>query len=267
MLPKLRSRLTYGNVVATVALFVALGGSAAASVIISSNSQVGPNTISGHKPPQGDHANLVPGSVNNHDLATGAVTSPKLVPGAVTTPKLGTSSVTGAKVLNDSLTGADINESTLNGSQITGVDAHELAGRTASHYPNQFSTARSDMSGTGTGTTVGLFGGALSGIGSFSVHCQTGSNSFVRLVANNGQSDLGTDQVTRDSSPPIVASQAINDNPGQMIQLVDTSPTVVTWQIQDQNSTEIATLILGFQIGSPLPNDCSFTAQLLMTQT
>jgi hypothetical protein len=45
------------NVVSLAALFVAMGGTATAvTYAASSNSQVGPNTISGHKPPTGDHA-------------------------------------------------------------------------------------------------------------------------------------------------------------------------------------------------------------------
>jgi hypothetical protein len=67
-----------------MALFVALGGTATAvTYVVSSNSQVGPNTISGHHPPSGDHSNLIPASVNGQD------------------------------VTDNSLRGADINESTL----------------------------------------------------------------------------------------------------------------------------------------------------------
>jgi hypothetical protein len=43
------ARFSYANVVATLALFVALGGSAAAAVIVSSNDQIAPNTIHGAK--------------------------------------------------------------------------------------------------------------------------------------------------------------------------------------------------------------------------
>jgi hypothetical protein len=60
--------LSFANVVSLIALFVALGGTALASVIISSNSQVGPGTISGHKPPSGKHANIISGSVNGSDV-------------------------------------------------------------------------------------------------------------------------------------------------------------------------------------------------------
>jgi hypothetical protein len=57
-------------VVAYLALFVALGGTATAvTYVVSSNSQVGPGTISGHKPPSGDHANVIAGSINGTDIA------------------------------------------------------------------------------------------------------------------------------------------------------------------------------------------------------
>jgi hypothetical protein len=88
------------NVVGYIALFVALGGTAMASVIITSNSQVASNTISGHKPPSGKHANLFAGSVNNQDVAA------------------------------NSLTGANVNESTL-----TGDVQHLIYTATASPNP------------------------------------------------------------------------------------------------------------------------------------
>jgi hypothetical protein len=60
-MPRIRHHLTYANVMATLAVFIALGGTAIASVIITSNSQVAQNTISGHKPPSG--------SINGSDIA------------------------------------------------------------------------------------------------------------------------------------------------------------------------------------------------------
>jgi len=44
-------RPSHATVIAYLALFVALGGTAMASLIITSNSQVDRGTISGHKPP------------------------------------------------------------------------------------------------------------------------------------------------------------------------------------------------------------------------
>jgi hypothetical protein len=49
---------------------VALGGTATAvTYVVSSNSQVGPGTISGHKPPSGKHANIIPESITGRDIA------------------------------------------------------------------------------------------------------------------------------------------------------------------------------------------------------
>ncbi len=64
---------TYANVMATLALVVALGGTAAATttVIVKSNHEVAAGTIAGHHPPIVDHANLIPGSVAGLDLSPG----------------------------------------------------------------------------------------------------------------------------------------------------------------------------------------------------
>jgi hypothetical protein len=89
-----RRHLTFANVVSLAALFVALGGTATAvTYVVSSNSQIGPGTVSGHKPPTGKHANIIRGSVNGTDLAGGAVN--------------------GAKVQNGSLTAADADTTSL----------------------------------------------------------------------------------------------------------------------------------------------------------
>jgi hypothetical protein len=68
-----RQHLTFANVCSLVAVFIALGGTAMAAVVVSSNSQVAQNTISGHKPPSGKHANLIAGSVNGQDVADNSI--------------------------------------------------------------------------------------------------------------------------------------------------------------------------------------------------
>jgi hypothetical protein len=66
----IRSHLTYANVMSTLAVFLVIGGGTAlASYVISSNTQVGPGTISGHNPPTGKHSNIIPGSINGADIA------------------------------------------------------------------------------------------------------------------------------------------------------------------------------------------------------
>jgi len=66
---RIRQHLTFANVVSVIALFIALGGTALASVIITKNSQVDRGTISGHHPPSGDHPNIIGGSINGKDIA------------------------------------------------------------------------------------------------------------------------------------------------------------------------------------------------------
>jgi hypothetical protein len=110
----LRSNLTYANVMATLAVFLVLGGGTAlGAFVVSNNSQIGPNTVSGHKPNPGQHSNLIPGTVNATDLAASAVTGPKIAANAVTGPKIAANAITGAMTLDNSLTGADVNESAL----------------------------------------------------------------------------------------------------------------------------------------------------------
>ena len=67
---RIRQHLTYANVMVTILAFVVLGGGTAlAAYVVSSNSQIGPGTISGHKPPSGKHANVIAGSINGLDIA------------------------------------------------------------------------------------------------------------------------------------------------------------------------------------------------------
>jgi hypothetical protein len=67
---RIRKHLTYANVISTLTLFLVLGGGTAlAAYVVSSNSQIGPGTVSGHKPPTGKHANIIAGSINGKDIA------------------------------------------------------------------------------------------------------------------------------------------------------------------------------------------------------
>src|SRR4051794_12679219 len=110
-------------IVACIALFVALGGTAMAPFVVSSNSQVGPNTIYGANKPASANDNIVDGSVAPVDIrpsslrgdrvADGSLTGADIGDGSVSGGKLAKNSVPGAKIANDSLTGAQVNESTL----------------------------------------------------------------------------------------------------------------------------------------------------------
>ena len=89
MIAKLLQRLTYANVISTLALFVALGGGAYAAVKLPAN------------------------SVTTKQIKPGAVKASDLGKGSVTLSKVRSNAVDKSKVVDNSLTGADVNESTL----------------------------------------------------------------------------------------------------------------------------------------------------------
>jgi hypothetical protein len=133
---RIRSHLTYANVMVTILAFVVLGGGTAiGAIVVSDNSQVAAGTISGHNPPSGKHANIIAGSVNGTDLATGAVTSGKIGTSAVTMGKLAGNSVNSAKIVDGSVMGADLNTADVKSSLgMRSGTLFELQGGTADLY-------------------------------------------------------------------------------------------------------------------------------------
>jgi hypothetical protein len=86
---QLRKRLTYANVMSSIAVFLVLGGATALA------------------------AGLAKNSVGSKQLKANSVTAKKIKKNAVTGKKIKANAVTGQKVKDGSLTGADINLSTL----------------------------------------------------------------------------------------------------------------------------------------------------------
>jgi hypothetical protein len=116
-----RPKLSYANVTATVALFIALGGGALAATHLARN------------------------SVGTSQLRKSAVTTPKIKRAAVTTAKLASHAVTGEKVATGSLTAADLAPGTIpspiprtarlqSGETITGFVAIENAAAGGSDF-------------------------------------------------------------------------------------------------------------------------------------
>jgi hypothetical protein len=89
-LKQIRKRLTYANVMSSIAVFLILGGASAIAA-----GQLGKN------------------SVGSKQLKSNAVTTKKIKKNAVTTKKIKKGAVDGSKVKDASLTGADINLGTL----------------------------------------------------------------------------------------------------------------------------------------------------------
>ena len=110
MLAGISSRLTYANVMASIAVFIALSAGAYA-------------------------AGLAPDSVKSKQIKDEQVKDQDLAPGAVTTVKLGDGSITTGKVIDETLVGDDLADETVTGSKVvdetlTGskVDDGSLAG-------------------------------------------------------------------------------------------------------------------------------------------
>jgi hypothetical protein len=99
VLEKLRSHLTYANVMVTLLAFVVLGGGAYAA------SRLPDNSVRSR--------NIVDGQVLRRDLGAGSVNNGKLAPDAVTGAKVADGTLTGGDVRADSLTGLNIDESSL----------------------------------------------------------------------------------------------------------------------------------------------------------
>jgi hypothetical protein len=116
MISRLRPKLTYSNAIATIALFVALGGVAVAAGL--PKNSVGPKQ-------------LKRGAVKARSLGRGAVTSPKLAPKSVIVGKLGPSAVLPGNIVDGGITsnkiagGAVIAKSIKNGVVTTNKLANE----------------------------------------------------------------------------------------------------------------------------------------------
>ncbi|MFL5897301.1 MAG: hypothetical protein ACJ76D_02380 [Solirubrobacterales bacterium] len=153
----IRKRLTYANVMSTLAVFLVLGGGAAFAA-----SQLGKNTvgakqlkknavtaakvkkdaINGAKVADGSltGADVADGSIANADIADQAINTTKLANNAVNATKLADKAVNSAKVQDKSLKGIDLADNSLGGQQIDEStlgqvpDAAKLGGKAAGGY-------------------------------------------------------------------------------------------------------------------------------------
>lgn len=97
-----RPRLSYANVMSTIAVMVALGGTSYAAFKLPNNSVTTKKIKKGAVTTK----KLADGAVTTGKLATSAVTSSQLANGAVTSSKLAPNSITESNVVPGSLTGA-----------------------------------------------------------------------------------------------------------------------------------------------------------------
>lgn len=111
----LLSKLTYANVVATLALFLALGGGA-----VMAAGQLGKNVVKS--------ANIAPKAVKTQDIAPKAVKGAKIAANAVRNKNLAKNAVAGGKVRKGTLTRSKLKDGTLAGLQVADVEAPFVPG-------------------------------------------------------------------------------------------------------------------------------------------
>ena len=124
---QIRKRLTYANVMSSIAVFLVLGGATAFAA-----KKIGANELKANSVKTGKivkeavttsklknegvtTSKIAKEAVTSDKLADNAVTTAKIANNAVTTGKIADNAVTAAKIPDDSITGAKINESTLSG--------------------------------------------------------------------------------------------------------------------------------------------------------
>ena len=143
---QLRKRLTYANVMSSIAVFMILGGATAIAA-----------------------KNVLPKkSVGTPQLKAKAVKTPKIAKNAVNTAKLKKNAVSTPKIRNNAVTGAKINESTL-GEVPLATNANNLAGQTS--YVSKLAPGQSESI-------------AVNGAVSMITKCdEVGGNDRVRILA------------------------------------------------------------------------------------
>ena len=102
---QISKRLTYANVMSSIAVFLILGGATAFAA-----KKIGANELKGNSVKTGK---IVKEAVTTSKIKKNAVATAKIADDAVTTAKLADNAVTTAKIANDAVTGDKVKESSL----------------------------------------------------------------------------------------------------------------------------------------------------------
>jgi hypothetical protein len=107
---QIRKRLTYANVMSTVAVFLILGGATAFAASKIGAGQLKKNAVTSAKIKNNavTASKIKDAAVTNTKIADGSVTNGKLADGSVTSTKLADNSVTSTKIVDNAVTSAKI---------------------------------------------------------------------------------------------------------------------------------------------------------------
>ncbi len=185
---QIRKRLTYANVMSSIAVFMLLGGATAFAA-----TKIGANEIKANSIKTGK---IVKEAVTEGKIKNGAISTNKLANVAVTADKLADNAVTTAKIADKAVTGAKINLTTLGPvpNAANAANAEKLGGQPAGAF-----VPKNDLLWAIVNEGGGLVGssGAVSatrlGTGNFRV-------TFNRSVTNCATSGTATD-ITGGAAP------------------------------------------------------------------
>ena len=223
---QIRKRLSYANVMSSIAVFLVLGGGAAYAA-----KKVGSNEIKGNSITTGK---IQKEAVTKAKLKKAAVDASKLADNAVTTSKIADDAVTTSKIANDAVTGAKVKESTLG----TVPDASKLGGLEASAFQSRVRWALVDSAANGNeGQILAQSGGVsiAAGISGFSYLNwgeNIGSRALSVSVAQIGEGFItvtpcGNNEVPADTG----CAPSGTNNPNHTIVRMDTPASAPDNQI------------------------------------
>jgi len=130
---RLKKSLTFSNVIAMLALFIALGGSVYAASNKIDGAQIKAKSLPGNriKPGTVTATQLKKGTVGEAQIKAGAISGKLIKSGAVGAGQIQTSSITGAQIKAGSISGGQIQNGSLGATQInqttlTGISAANI---------------------------------------------------------------------------------------------------------------------------------------------
>lgn len=217
---------TYSNVVATIALFLALGGG-----VVYAASTLGKNSVKSK--------NIAANAVKSRNLAKSAVKTKSLAANSVTTAKIKKDAVTSGKVKKGSLGRSDLATGTLAGLQVAEVTSAAVPGLnvrvpTGTPIPLTGTPTFTPVAGKSYELLVELKGNPIDADGPGDGAC----NAFVDLLAN-GVSASGAGIYQDVSGPP-----PFNNEP------IGTSSAAIALQAAGQPQTLSALVFGGSGCGS-----------------
>jgi hypothetical protein len=210
-LKQIRKRLTYANVMSSIAVFLMLGGATAFAA-----TKIGAGQLKAN-------------SVKTGKIVKEAVTAGKIKKNAVTNAKIADNAVTGAKVLDGSLTGPDINLGTL-GKVPSAANADTVNGQSETKVFKILNPGQTNI----TVATIAGF--------TIRATCEVG-NIDVSLTAPNGPATVLTAEGNGNNEGPIFEYDA-DEGGGSEVRL-DGTPDNTYGETTFSGATQPGTVVSG----------------------